>query len=335
MFYILFGPDEFSLREELELIKDGLGDRESLASNTTIFEGKQVSLNQLMDACIALPFLGSHRLIIVEGLLARFSNFSKGAKYADEAGEGQALRRDKGEWGEFEKRVGNMPQSTALILIDGQIKKGNALLKRLAPLATVKEFPLLRGAALEGWIRGRVKEGNGTISPEAVRMLASLVGENLWVLASEIEKLLLYTAGRRIDEGDVKQVVSYAREANVFTMVDALIEGRAARAAPLLHQLLQEGDTAPYLLVMITRQLRLLVQSKELSLQGFSPAEVKARLALTSDYVLNKALEQGRRYSMERLEQVYRKLLETDLSIKRGLWRGELALDLLVADLCA
>jgi len=335
MFYILFGPDEFSLREELERIKDGLGDRESLASNTTTFEGKQVSLNQLMDACIALPFLGSHRLIIVEGLLSRFSNFSKGAKYADEAGEGQALRRDKGEWGEFKKKVGGMPPSTVLILVDGQIKKGNALLKRLAPLASVKEFPLLKGAALGEWILGRVKEGQGTISPEAVRMLASLVGENLWVLASEIEKLLLYTAGRRIDEGDVKTVVSYAREANVFTMVDALIEGRAARAAPLLHQLLQEGDTAPYLLVMITRQLRLLVQSKELSLQGFAPAEVKARLALTSDYVLNKALEQGRSYSMGRLEQVYRKLLETDLSIKRGLWRGELALDLLVADLCA
>lgn len=323
MFYILFGPDEFSLREELERIKDGLGDRESLASNTTTFEGKQVSLNQLMDACIALPFLGSHRLIIVEGLLARFD------------GDRLELKKGKGgEWGEFEKKVGGMPPSTVLILIDGQIKKGNALLKRLAPLASVKEFPLLKGAALGEWILGRVKEGQGTISPEAVRMLASLVGENLWVLASEIEKLLLYTAGRRIDEGDVKTVVSYAREANVFTMVDALIEGRAARAAPLLHQLLQEGDTAPYLLVMITRQLRLLVQSKELSLQGFAPAEVKARLALTSDYVLNKALEQGRRYSMERLEQVYRKLLETDLSIKRGLWRGELALDLLIADLC-
>jgi len=324
MLYILFGPNEFSLREELGRIKDGLGDRESLESNTTIFEGKQVSFNQLMDACMALPFLGSHRLIIVERLLARF----EGDKVELEKGEGE-------KWREFEKRVGYMPPSTVLILIDGPIKKDNALLKALAPLASVKGFPLLRGATLEGWVRGRVKEGKGTISPEAVRMLTSLVGENLWILSSEIEKLLLYTAGRRIEAGDVKVVVSYAREASVFAMVDALIEGRAARAAPLLHQLLQEGDTAPYLLVMITRQLRLLVQVKELSLQGFSAAEVKARLNLTSDFVLNKALEQGRRYSMGRLEQVYRKLLETDLSIKRGLWKGELALDLLVAELCA
>jgi len=264
MFYILFGPDEFSLREELERIKDSLGDRESLASNTTIFEGKQVGLNQLMDACMALPFLGSHRLIIVEGLLARFEG-DKGEWQALEEGEGGRGEFEKREWGEFKNRIGGMPQSTVLVLVDGQVKKGNALLKGLAPLAEVKEFPLLKRAALEEWIQRRVREGEGTISPEAVRMLASLVGENLWVLASEIEKLLLYTAGRRIEEGDVKGVVSYAREANVFAMVDALIEGRAARAAPLLHQLLQEGDTAPHLLVMITRQLRLLVQAKELS----------------------------------------------------------------------
>ena len=316
MLYILFGGDEFSLREELEKIKDGLGDRDSLASNTTVFEGHKLRLNQLMDACLAMPFLGSHRLIIVEGLLGRL----------EEGGE---------EWLALKEQVATMPQTTVLVLVDGQIKRGNALLRGLAPLASVKEFPLLKGAALEGWIRKRVARGGGTISPQAVRLLATQVGENLWVLASEIEKLLLYTLGRRIEEGDVRGVVSYAREASVFSMVDALVEGRASRAAPLIHQLLQEGVTAPYLLVMITRQLRLLLQAKELSLKGMAVSEIKKRLGLASDYTLTKALEQSKRYSMRRLEQVYRKLLETDLSIKRGIWKGELALDLLVAELCA
>jgi DNA polymerase-3 subunit delta len=316
LLYILFGGDEFSLREELEKIKDGLGDRDSLASNTTVFEGHKLRLNQLMDACLAMPFLGSHRLIIVEGLLGRL----------EEGGE---------EWLALKEQVATMPQTTVLVLVDGQIKRGNALLRGLAPLASVKEFPLLKGAALEGWIRKRVARGGGTISPQAVRLLATQVGENLWVLASEIEKLLLYTLGRRIEEGDVRGVVSYAREASVFSMVDALIEGRASRAATLIHQLLQEGVAAPYLLVMITRQLRLLLQAKELSLKGMAVSEIKKRLGLASDYTLTKALEQSKRYSMRRLEQVYRKLLETDLSIKRGIWKGELALDLLVAELCA
>lgn len=313
MLYILFGPDDFSLREALEKIKEGLGGREIF--DTTVFEGHQVKLNQLKDACMAMPFLGSYRLVVIEGLLRRFE-------------EGES------EWLALKDWVSGMPQSTALILIDGQIKRDNALLKGLAPLASVKEFPLLKGASLREWIQRRVKEGKGTISPQAVGLLASLVGENLWVLASEIEKLLLYTSGRRIEEGDVKEVVSYARQASVFAMVDALIEGKAAMAASLLHRLLQEGATAPYLVVMITRQLRILVQAKELSLKGFSASDSKARLGLASDYLLTKALEQSRRYSMKRLEQVYRKLLEADLSIKRGICKGELALDLLVAELC-
>ncbi|TET37549.1 MAG: DNA polymerase III subunit delta [Dehalococcoidia bacterium] len=314
MVYILFGADDFSLREELEKIKEGLGDKELLAYNTTIFEGHQLKLSQLVDVCSAMPFFGSHRLVIVEGLLGRF-----------EEGDGRSLK----------DVVGGMPETTVLVLIDGQVKRDNPLLKELAPQAKVKEFPLLRGAALREWIQRRVAKGSGTISTQAVRLLAALVGENLWVLASEIEKLLLYTYGRRIEEGDVREVVSYAREASVFTMVDALIEGRASTAARLLHQLLQEGATAPYLLVMITRQLRLLVQAKELSLKGVPASLIKDRLGLASDYTLTKALQQSRRYSMGRLEQVYRKLLETDLAIKRGIWKGELALDLLVAELCA
>jgi len=314
LLYILFGADDFSMREELEKIKEGLGDKELLASNITVFEGHQLKLSQLVDVCGAMPFFGSHRLVIVEGLLGRF-----------EEGQGRSLK----------DLVGGMPETTVLVLIDGQIKRDNPLLKELAPQAKVKEFPLLRGAALHGWIQRRVAKGGGTISPQAVRLLAALVGENLWVLASEIEKLLLYTYGRRIEEGDVREVVSYAREASVFTMVDALIEGRASTAARLLHQLLEEGATAPYLLVMITRQLRLLVQAKELTLKGVPASLIKDRLGLASDYTLTKALQQSRRYSMGRLEQVYRKLLETDLAIKRGIWKGELALDLLVAELCA
>jgi len=316
LLYILFGANDFSLREELKKIRDDLGNGEILSSNTMVFDGHEVKLDQLMGVCSALPFLGSHRLVIVEGLLDR-------------------VGKSAGAWLALKDFVGVMPGTTVLVLIDGQIKRDNSLRRELGPLASVKEFPLLRGAELRAWIGRRVANEEGTISAQAVRMLAGLVGDNLWVLASEIEKLALYASGRRIEEEDVMTVVSSAREASVFTMVDALIEGRASTAARLLHQLLEEGAAAPYLLVMITRQLRLLLQAKELSLKRTPASVIKERLGIASDYTLTKALEQSKRYSMKRLEQVYRKLLETDLAIKRGMWKGELALDLLVAELGA
>jgi len=335
--YILYGHDEFSLHEELNHIKNSLGDREALATNTNEFDGKQVTPGQLLDACKAMPFLGTHRLVIVDGLLSRFEKGSKTAKDSDGEEEQEKVMPKKGwraEWGELKQKLPEVPPTTVLVFVDGDVKKGNLLLKQLAPSAQVREFSELKGNSLNEWIRNRVKGSGGVISPEAVKLLAAYAGDNLWVLASEIDKLILYCGGKRIEEKDIKEVVSYAREANVFTMVDALIEGRSVTAVPLLQQMLDEGAAAPYILFMITRQVRLLVEVKDLINQKCNRNEIRDRMGIASDFVLNKALEQSRNYSMERLEQIYRKILETDISIKQGIWKGDLALDLLVAELC-
>jgi len=49
--------------------------------------------------------------------------------------------------------------------------------------------------------------------------------------------------------------------------------------------------------------------------------------------VAEKGLRQSQNFSMEQLETIYRKLLETDLAIKTGQMDQVLALDLLIAGL--
>lgn len=325
LFYIFFGPDDFSLREALKELKEGLGNEESLAINTTLFDAQQLSPNQLINVCNAVPFLGQYRLVIVEGLLGRFEQKGqpRGSGFSAEDG-----------WQSLSDYIEQMPATTVLVLVDGKVARDNPLLKKLASKAVVKAFPPLRGANLHRWIQSRVSKAKGHMSPSAVKSLAELAGESLWILASEIEKLLLYTAGRRIEQEDVQRVVGYAREANVFSMVDAILEHRASEAMQQLHQLLQEGAIPAYLLVMITRQVRLIVQAKELSFQELQPEEIQARLGLPPNYPVNKLIRQTASYSRERLFKVYHKLLETDIAIKTGKWKDELALDLLVAELC-
>jgi DNA polymerase-3 subunit delta len=328
LLYILYGQDDFSLREALEEIQGGLGDPELLGVNTTTLEGKQLSLSELRNACDAAPFLSPQRLVIVRGLLERFERGRRAGRRS------RPTRPGPGEqWPAFSTYIKAIPPSTVLILVDGILRSANPLLRELSSVARVKSFPLLRGPGLRDWIRRQVERYEGSISPQAVNSLADLVGGNLWMMASEIEKLLLYASGRRIEESDLPLVVSYAREANVFAMVDALLQSQPA-AGRLLHQLLEEGAAPAYLLFMIVRQLRLLVLSKELRHQRVSPAEAQDRLGLTSEYALQKTLAQAESYSMERLKEAYRILLETDLAIKTGRWKDELALDLLVAELC-
>jgi len=330
LLYILSGPDDFSLAQSLEEIKRSTGDREMLATNTTTLEGQQMSLAEFSTACGALPFLSEKRLVIVKGLLERFE--PKGRTGRQRKSKQTNSKQDG--YKEVADCISNMPDSTILVLTESQIKSSNPLYKMISRQAVVKSFPLVRGTELKQWIEKRVAEEGGSISPPAVNLLTQLIGSNLWTMASEINKLALYAGERRIEKEDVQMVVGYTQQVNVFAMVDAVIDFRPQVAENLLEQLLQRGATPPYILVMLSRQIRMIVRAKELRSQGIGEREIQSKLGLASDFQVRRTLEQANRYTLARLKQVYRQLLEADLSIKTGKYEGELALNILIAELC-
>ena len=91
--------------------------------------------------------------------------------------------------------------------------------------------------------------------------------------------------------------------------------------------------TVPYLLIMITRQYRMVLQLKILQDRKLSTRELMAKVGISRDFVLEKALQQASRYSVAGVEEVYNKLLELDLAVKTGLAEGTVAMEILVAEL--
>jgi DNA polymerase-3 subunit delta len=327
MLYILYGRDDFSLNRAVEKIKADLGDRETVAASTISLEGRHLTLGELRNKCDAAPFLCSHRLVIVEGLLGRFEvKQSKSRSRKGKSGNGLV------GWEGLDSYIKQMPETTVLVLVDGEVKGNNALLKRLAPLAEVRAFPLLKSEALKAWIRQCVKREGGNIRPQAVNLLAELIGGDLWAMDGEIQKLLLYSQERPISEDDVRQLVSHVQEANIFALVDAVAEGRTELAQKILHRLYRDGVAPTYILVMITRQFRLIAQARDLG-KGLSRLQIQDRLGLKASYGLDKTLSQAKLYDFEGVKRAYDKLLETDLAIKTGKYSDKLALELLVTEL--
>jgi DNA polymerase-3 subunit delta len=327
MFYILYGQDDFSLNQAVEKIKVGLGDREMVATNTTNLEGQHLTLSELRNKCGAAPFLSSHRLVIVDGLLGRFE-VKQSRPRSGRGKSGSGL----GEWEGLASYIEQMPETTVLMLVDEEVKSHNSLLKKLSPLAEVRTFPLLRGRDLKAWIQKRVREEGGDITPQAVNLLAELIGGDLWAMNGEIQKLLLYSQERPISEYDVRQLVSHVQEANIFALVDAVAEGRTELAQRILHRLYDDGVAPAYIMVMITRQFRLIAQARDLG-PGLSRLQIQDRLGLKSSYSLDKTLGQAKLYDFEGVKRAYDKLLETDLAIKTGRYSDKLALELLVTEL--
>ena len=313
MLHILYGSDDFSIHEALNDLKAHVGPVDVLDANVTVSQASAISPGELIAMCNTVPFLAERRMAVVEGLLAQFEG-----QRSPRRGRGRNAEADSSSWLSIVEHIPAMPPSSDLVLVDGVIRRDNSLLTQLAPLGQVREFQQLRGADLTRWIEKRAAERGCNISRAGVRLLAELVGGNLWALSGEVEKLSLYCQDRTVEAEDVELLVPLAREMSIFNAVDAVMEGRYADALRTIKRLMEEGAGGQYIIVMVARQVRLLLLAKDLAGSGVPQQQMGRRLGLNSDWVLRKTLEQGRRHSRDALEALHRGLLETDRAVKTG-----------------
>jgi DNA polymerase III subunit delta len=326
--HVLFGADSFSRSEAFADLRRQLDGDGMLATNTSTFEAKSVTPAELFAACDAMPFLSAHRLIVVEGLLSsgearpRRGRATR-AKKADEAAT----------WADLPDFTRRMPETTELVLLDGDVKAENALLGELrAAGGELRQFPALKPEQLPAWIEARVRQRGATIAPRAVRALAESVGPNLWQMQNEVEKLSLYAYGRPIESADVATLISVAQQATVFQLTDAVLAGQGAQALRLARLLLDGGTAAPMLITLLARQFRQLLLLRAMQRSRSPRAEMMRATEVRNDYVLGRLLAQSGRFSAGWLERGYERLLAADLAIKRGQQDEETAIELLVAE---
>jgi DNA polymerase III subunit delta len=336
LIYILWGEDQFSMEEALQEIKKTAGDASMLATNTNVLDGMKLSLSELKSVGEAMPFLAEKRLLIVKGLLGRFEAKDKSGRTRKSNVSG--AKEDETQ--SLADCIKGFPPSTILVLMDPIENKKNSLqnniiFNSISSQAKVLSFPMMTGTKLSQWIQSRVDQHSSSISRQAINILIQLIGSDLYTMNNEISKLVSYTAGRMIEEKDVRAVVAAAREEDIFTMVDAIMDWNSGLGEQILQKLLQNGVAPSQILVLLARQVQMLIQFKDLKSQKRPLPEIQGKLGISYGFVWDKISRRAERYTLERLKEIYRSLLKTDLDIKTGRFDGDLALNLLVAELCA
>jgi DNA polymerase-3 subunit delta len=148
-----------------------------------------------------------------------------------------------------------------------------------------------------------------------------------------LEKLLAHANFRRpICVEDIQALVSEKQLSSVFELVDAIGMRQADTAMRALHELLDAGAAPLYLLHMIERQFRILLQVKDMHSRGAGLSEIQSELGIRHTFIVKKALNQARRFSPQRLEAIFVHLAGIEQEIKTGKVADLLALDLLVAE---
>jgi DNA polymerase-3 subunit delta len=336
VFYVFHGEDEFSRAEELARLRGKLagGDPSMAELNTSVLDGGRLTLGELRHVCDSIPFMADRRLVIVHGLLSRLSSASK-TRQETESKDPAWKRAFLQELADY---LPNLPPTTRLIFVETSALPASHPILKLAKEEEKKkrgfarQFTPPKDRDLPGWIRKRAQAREGQLSSEAITLLAALVGSDLRLLDQEIEKLLLYADGRQVTSEDVQALVSRARETNIFDLVECVGRREADRALRLLHRMLDEEAAPLYLLTMLARQIRILIQVSELRDQGLGQKEIASRLKL-HPYVVEKGMIQARNFTMAQLEAAHHRLVEADWAIKTGRSEDVLSLDMLVAAL--
>ncbi len=335
MFYIFHGEDEFGCAEELARLRGDLagGDPAMAELNTSVLDGKGLTLGELRHVCDAIPFMADRRLVIVRGLLSRLASSRRSGDQAETEEEQPAWKKAFRE--ELADYLPKLAPTTRLIFVESKALQASHPILKLAEreeTGYIKSFPRPKDRDLPGWIQRRARSKKGAISHEATSMLAELVGDDLRLLDQEIEKLLIYADGRQVTAQDVRELVSRARELSIFELVDCVGHRQTERALLLLHQLIEDGTEPLYLLAMLARQVRILIQVKELQSEGMTEREIATSLKL-HPFVVQKGWAQAQNFRMAQLEAAHQRLVETDWAIKTGQSEDVLALDVLIAGL--
>lgn len=141
--------------------------------------------------------------------------------------------------------------------------------------ALVQVWPVDAGR-LPQWINQRMQGRGLQPEPEAVRILAERVEGNLLAASQEIEKLLLIQGPGAVSAEQLTAAVADSARYDVFTLVDAALQGQIARALHILNGLRAEGTPEPVVLWALAREIRTLVSVAGELEKGASPQQAMA-----------------------------------------------------------
>ena len=326
--HVVYG-DSFLAAGVVRRIIDDAGASDVMDANQHRLTAAQTQPAEVIATCNSLPFLDALRLVTIEGVLG--TEESGGQRGRGRSGRRQTASRTG--WMQLVEAVPEMPDTTLLVMVDGDVADSNPLLRALGEHCQVHKQAAPNGQGLNQWVKRSVEDRGGSITPPAIQAITEMIGNDLWTLDRELEKLSLYATGRDITEPDVRALVPYAQEANIFAAVDAIMDGRPGDALRLLAQLMEEGREPLYIIAMIERQLRLIALARDLAERGVVQPDLGRRMGANSDFVVRKTLGQARRMTLPEISSKYQRVLQSDLAIKQGRLDPEVSLELLVADL--
>jgi len=260
-----------------------------------------------LDQCQTLPMLSSKQVVFLEETEA----IEKlGEKARDEFVKGMVAYLE------------NPAPFTVLVIEAEKLDMRMMLGKRLAELALVVEVGL--GERVEGRVGAAaslakmlVREQRMEFEKGAAEDLAELVNGDLMRLKTEVEKLVMYGAGRKmIRREDVSALVISEKSTTIWEVADLLASRQPRKALEFIDRLLREGEEPVMMVGGMAWMYRKLVEASEL--RGVTNGWQAARALGMRPEQAELAIQSARKVPRERLLEGLQALADADNKLKGG-----------------
>lgn len=317
MIFFFYGDDTFRSTEKLNQIKEKFTNEvDKQGYNIVSLDGETLILEKFNEAVKQTGFLSVKRLVIIKNLM-------RNKKLKD---------FDQDIISYLKTQKDTKEENYLIFWEEGVPKKTEPLTKTLLGYKYVNELKNLKPAETQAWIENKVKETDGKIEKNAAKTLIVYLGNNLWQINNELEKLLAYKNGQIITEEDVKLLVRAKIDDNIFNLTDAVGAKNKKLALKLINEQLAAGINHLYLLTMVIRQFRILIELKSLSQDYPSYQKASGHTELHS-YVVKKAWPLISLFTLEHLKNIYLKLQTLDEKFKSTGFDPMLLFDKFIAEI--
>lgn len=310
--YLLYGEETYLRRQYRDKLKAALVPQED-AMNCSVYSGKDINANEVVDLAGTMPFFAERRVVIVEN-----SGWFK-------SGNDQIAALVK-----------SLPDTTCMIFVEAEVDKRGKLFKAVTANGCAALCEMQDEATLRKWVMGLLKKENKTITPDALNLLLDKTGTNMENIRREVEKLVCY---RYYEDGitaaDVEELCIVQIQNQIFDMVEAVAQKKQKQALGLYYNLLALKEAPMKILALTARQFHMLLQVKEMKSKGYQESDIARQTGLNPYFLKKKYIPQAAQFKLPQLEAALRTCVEAEENIKTGRMSDMLSVELIIVSLSA
>lgn len=168
---------------------------------------------------------------------------------------------------------------------------------------------------------------------DAVRVVASRVGFDVWAAKSELEKLAVLPSP--VSASDVERVVALRDEVygSAFPLLDAIMRKQKPLAVRMVGELLQGGASERFILSMLAYQFRLFLALRVGKGNGESVSSIHTKTGF-HPVAIQKAMPMALRIPLDSIAEMLGKVAATEKSLITTTMDGKSIVTMLIISLC-